>query len=450
MIARPPNWVRYFTEDLIKKAVHSDGLRELVKQADKEYVYWEKFKHYPIPEGFSPEEAWAYLKFSRMSNAEITPVRGSNNQNFRFTITKSMYQKLSLIDSNTSGFLSSTTEKPTATQKSQMIINSLTEEAIASSQIEGANTSRKIAKEMLLSQRKARNRDEQMIINNYQVMQRLMDWKDLKLNLNILLDIQKNITAGTLENDADSGRLRIDSDGINIVNRLTGEIVYTPPTGNIMEKELEKFIIFANSDELEEEFIHPVIKASILHFWLAYLHPFVDGNGRTARALFYWYLLRKNYWLFQYLSVSRIIKKSKIQYDNSYLYAEHDENDLTYFLSYSLKAIVLSIKEFIAHYETKLEKEKIIQKIAGQLGEYNERQASLLQELNANRDKTIDITTYKTINRLSYETARSDLMFLVKKQLLDKIHSGKKFIFIPNTVSIAKLFQTKVENQVTI
>ena len=443
MLSRPPNWMQYFTEGLIKKAVNSDGLRELMKQADKEYVYWEKFQHLPKPEGFSSQEAWAYLKFSRMSNADITPIRDMKLQNFKFTITKSMHQKLSLIDSNTSGFLTSASEKPTPLQKNQMIISSLTEEAIASSQIEGANTSRKVAKEMLLSQRKARSKDEQMIINNYQVMQRLMDWKDLKINLNILLDIQKNITAGTLENESDSGRLRYDSDGINVVNKLTGETVYTPPKAEVMKKELERFITFANTDESEEEFIHPVIKAGILHFWLAYLHPFVDGNGRTARALFYWYLLRKNYWMFQYLSVSRIIKKSKIQYDNSYLYAEYDENDLTYFLSYSLKAIVLSIKEFITHYQSKLEKEKIIQKLAGQLGEFNERQVSLLQDLNTNRDKTIEITTYKSKNRLSYETARSDLMFLVKKQLLDKIHSGKKYVFIPNTVSIAKLFQIK-------
>lgn len=44
---------------------------------------------------------------------------------------------------------------------------------------------------------------------------------------------------------------------------------------------------------------------------IAYMHPFVDGNGRTARALFYWYMLKSGYWLTEYLSISRVIAKSK-------------------------------------------------------------------------------------------------------------------------------------------
>ncbi len=351
-----------------------------------------------------------------------------------------MYQKVSMIDSNTSGFLTADVDKPTSIQKSQLILSGLTEEAIASSQIEGANTSRKVAKEMLLSQRKARTRDEQMIINNYQVMQRLLDWKDLPLSLDILLAIQKNITTNTLEDENDSGRFRTDDDGISVMNRLTGEIVFTPPNAKFVENELRKLIQYADTDESEDEFIHPVIKASILHFWLAYLHPFVDGNGRTARAVFYWYMLRKNYWMFQYLSVSRVIKKNKVQYDNSFLYSEFDENDLTYFLSYKLKAIVVSIKDFLNYYHEKLEEEKVIQKIAGELGEFNGRQVSILQDLNHNKQDTIDITIYKSKNRISYETARTDLAHLVKKKLLDKIHSGRKFVYIANTIEIRKLF----------
>lgn len=442
MIQKPPNWIKNFTPELIKKALISEQLRTLVKEANKEYIYWEKFKYHKIPNGFSLEEAWAFLKFSRSSNAETSPVIGINNRNFTFTVTKNMYQKLSLIDSNTSGFLTADVKKPTNIQKSQLILSGLTEEAIASSQIEGANTSRKVAKEMLLSQRKARTRDEQMIINNYQVMQRLLEWKDLPLSTDILLAIQKNITTNTLENENDSGRFRADNDGINVVNSLTSEIVFTPPNAKFVENELKKLIQYANNNESEDEFIHPVIKASILHFWLAYLHPFVDGNGRTARAIFYWYMLRKNYWLFQYLSVSRVIKRSKIQYDNSFLYSEFDENDLTYFLSYKLKAIVLSIKEFINYYHEKLEKEKIIQKIAGDLGEFNARQISTLQDLNQNKENTINIATYKSKNRISYETARTDLAHLVKKNLLDKIVSGKKFVYVPNTLEIKKLFNT--------
>ncbi len=446
MIQKPPNWRKNFSPELFEKAFKSDDLKSLLKKADQEYAYWDKFRYYSMPKDINAEEAWSFLKFSRMSIAETTPLKDINGSKFMLTLTKNMYQKLSLIDSNTSGFLSSEVEKPTNIQKSQLIISGLTEEAIASSQIEGANTSRKVAKEMLLSQRKARTKDEQMIINNYQVMQRLMDWKDLQLSLDILLEMQRNITIGTLEDKKDAGRLRKDEDEIAVINRMSGETVFTPPNASFVASELQRLIDYANTDESEDEFIHPVIKASILHFWLAYLHPFVDGNGRTARALFYWYMLKKQYWMFQYLSVSRIIRKSKTQYDNSFLYSEYDDNDMSYFLVYNLKAIVSSIKEFIMHYQNKLQEEKIIQRIAGELGEFNARQVSLMQELHTNKNTTVDINIYKSKNRISYETARSDLLYLVNKNLLDKIHSGRKFVFIPNTATIKNLLENTVKN----
>ncbi|MEK7502587.1 MAG: Fic family protein [Patescibacteria group bacterium] len=442
MIKRPPNWLKNFSGELFKKAISSTELRALIKQAEKDYVYWDTFKHYKMPDGFTPEEAWTYLKFSRNSNSETTPVKANDDKFFGFTITKNMHKKLSFIDSNTSGFLISDADKPSNSQRGKLIISGFTEEAIASSQIEGANTSRRVAKEMLLTNRKARTRDEQMIINNYQVMQRLLDWKDLELTKDMLIEIQKNITTGTLDNEADSGRFRTDEDDIGVVSRLTGETVFTPPKADFVSTELEKMVVYANSSESEDEFVYPVIKASILHFWLAYLHPFVDGNGRTARAIFYWYMLRNNYWMFQYLSVSRIIKRSKTQYDNSYLHSEYDDNDMTYFLNYKLQAITLSIKEFVNHYQQKLEKDKVIQKIAGKLGEFNGRQIDLLQDMDTNKDKVVDIASYKANYRISYETARSDLGFLVEKNLLDRVLSGKKFIYIPNTVEVRKLLET--------
>ena len=74
-------------------------------------------------------------------------------------------------------------------------------------------------------------------------------------------------------------------------------------------------------------FIHPIVKGIIIHFLIAFIHPFVDGNGRTASAIFYWYMLRKGYWLTEYLSISRIISRSKRQYEKAYLYTECDGNE---------------------------------------------------------------------------------------------------------------------------
>lgn len=447
IIKKPPDWTKYFSTNLIQKGLNSSELLQLVKKAEREYAYWDQFKYYPPPSDFSIEESWAYLKFTRISNRERTSIKAVDSQFFTFTTTKTIYQKLSYIDSNTSGFIGANWRKPTENQKNQLIISGLSEEAIASSQIEGANTSRKVAKEMILSKRKPRTRDEQMIINNYQVMQRLLDWKDFDLNIDILLEIQKNITTGSLADESDAGRLRQDEDNIAVVDSLSGEAVFTPPSSEVMQNELKEFIKYANSDASEEEFIHPVVKACILHFWLAYLHPFVDGNGRTARAVFYWYLIRNNYWMFQYLSVSRVIKTSKKQYDNSFIYSELDNNDLTYFLSYMVKTIMQSIEDFIVHYNKKIQEDHISERIANILKDFNERQISLLQHLNDHKNETIDINTHQSRHRVAYQTARTDILGLTERGFLTQMINGKKYEYIPNTRAIKELF-SKIKPQV--
>lgn len=440
MIKRPPYWRKQFTPRLFQSVGKSQEMSRFIKHVNAEYVYWEKFQYLKIPKGFTKEEAWAYLKFSRITSADVIPIKAKDGSQFTYYLTKSMYQKISFIDSNTSGLLSDV-ENTSRTKMNELLISGLSEEAIASSQIEGANTSRKVAKKMLFSQRKAKNRSEQMIINNYQVMQRLQEWKDLEISIEMIKEIQKNITLNTLDDKLDEGRFREDSDNIAIVDKLTGEIVFTPPKSIFVIKELQRFVEFANSKDNQEDYIHPVIKASILHFWLAYLHPFADGNGRTARAIFYWFLLKNNYWLFQYLSVSRIIKRSKKQYDDSFAYAEVDENDFSYFLNYQLRAVELSIKEFISHYQKKLSNEKQVIKIVEKLGNLNSRQINLLQELNTDKDTQIDITIHKTKFQISYETARSDLKYLEQKDFLKVIRVKNKFIYIPNTIKIKSLFE---------
>ncbi len=442
MIVKPPEWKKKLSANLLKRGLESVELQKLTKHAEKEYVSWDKFKHYTPPKKFSIEEAWAYLKFSRLSNREQAPTRDKNGRHFAFTQTKTMYQQLSHIDSNTSGLLRSSLEKPTEVQKNQLILSGLSEEAIASSQIEGASTSRKVAKQMILSQRKPRTRSEQMIINNYQVMQRLMDWKDLSLTKKMLLEIQKNITTNTLEDEKDSGKFRTDEDDIHIVDSITGTIAFTPPDRKTFLKELNRLIVFANTDEKEDEFLHPVIKASILHFWLAYLHPFVDGNGRASRALFYWYLLKKNYWLFQYLSVSRAIKMSRVQYDQAFLKTELDDNDLTYFIIYKLKAIEKAINAFISHFQKKLAEYERNAILSKQLKDLNERQIALLYSLAKNQEKAVDIKTHMTKNQIAYQTARADLIKLSVKGLLTQLADGKKYIYVPNITAIKKLLST--------
>jgi Fic family protein len=312
--------------------------------------------------------------------------------------------------------------------KNRYLVGSIMEEAIASSQLEGAATTREVAKEMLRRNRKPRNQSEQMIVNNYQTIQFILSQKDQRLTPDLLCQIQARMTQGTLAEIEQEGRFRLNDD-VRVTDYTTGEIVHIPPTHQYLGCLLEWFCAFANEEmptrtDAPGTFIHPIVRASMLHFFIGYIHPFVDGNGRTARAVFYWYLLRKGYWLLEYMSISRIIHKSMTQYAKAYLFTENDENDLTYFINYQVKTLDLAFTSLQQYIAQKTAEKKQFRSFR-QLNDLNERQIMLVQELVSNPDSIWTIREVQNRFGLVYETARTDLMHLEKLGLLTKRREGK-------------------------
>lgn len=438
MLEKPPKWQDRLNVEIIQKGIESEEIQAILRKAQEQYVYWDKFKYYPLPHSFSPEDAWMLLKFTQRSTQELTPVRDTKGVPFKFSLTKSLYKKLNYIDIHTAGFIRTLAKKPDASQSEKLLISGLSEEAIASSQIEGASTTRKVAKEMLLSGRKPKNESEQMIINNYQAMKRLDELKEFELSEELLLEIQSIITRKTLP-DSECGRFRREDEDIVVHDGLTGEIAHTPISHENIQTELRRLIVYANSSEAESDFIHPVVKATILHFWLSYIHPFVDGNGRTARAIFYWYLMKNDYWLFQYLSVSRIIRKNRKNYDLAFLYTENDDNDLTYFLIYIVDSVCTSIEEMKEYYEAQIRKETKYKALAKQIEGLNERQIALITYLLKHPDDEVEIKLHQRKHGVAYETARQDLILLAQKGYLAETVKGKKSVFLANSAKIKGL-----------
>ena len=441
MFEKPPKWQNLITSNLIERINGSKEIEEILSKARKEYVYWDKFKYYPFPNNISPEEAWAFLKLTRSSN-EKTPIKSILGGNFSYSLTKNLYQKLNFIDTHGAGLLKSFKDRPSNAQASKYIISSLTEEAIASSQIEGADTTHKIAKEMILSQRKPRNKSEQMIVNNYLAMQKMEEWKDLDLTEQMLLDLQNILIDQTVDDISIIGRFRKDEDEIVVHDQITGEIAHIPPKEESMLSELKMLIKYANTQQDdEEEFTHPVIKATILHFWFAYLHPFADGNGRSSRAIFYWYLLKNNYWLIEYVSVSRAIKQSRKAYDNAFLYSENDDNDITYFLLYIAETFKKSILQFMEHFKRKMQEASELKKTTSVLGKFNVRQVVLLRYFLAHGDEYTDVITHQNKHGISRPSAYNDLRFLVKGGYITETRKGRRFVYMPNISKIKELLK---------
>lgn len=388
------------------------------------YLYWDKVKYQETPTNIRKEDLWAAVKLSRSIHARRI---GFGKYSFTYNTTDNIQKNLHEFDLNIGGQSGSKGIIPEEDKK-RYLISSVMEEAIASSQIEGAVTTRKKAKEMLRKNTKPRTKSEQMIMNNYITIRRITEIQNEDLTVQKLLEIHKLITSQTLDNEIDEGQFR-ESNEINVVDVTDGEIVHIPPDYKEINGLIEEFCRFFN-DKNDKRFIHPIIKGCVIHFLIGFIHPFVDGNGRTARALFYWYLLSKGYWLTEYLSISRLIIKSKVQYALAYLYCEKDSLDLTYFINYQLKTMSLAYDSLREYIQRKINEKKRLtefQRIDG----INERQAYVIKWLYEEADLIFSIKEIETRFSVSNQTARTDLLKLAEFGFLDEIKiNDKKKAFI--------------------
>jgi Fic family protein len=425
---KAPNWREIYKNLSSAKHIEvSIGLRGKVDKVNSEYLYWDKVKYLSVGEDVKPEEFWAIIKNTRRGSIQGLPFTDIKHHIFTYWMPSTSQKYLHLIDRGMEKVLKGQTAK-------EYQLRSIMEEAIASSQIEGAATTRAVAKEMLRSGRKARDYGEKMILNNYKTIIKLKEFTDQPLSAEIIKAIHLNITENTLEDPLWEGTFRDDENAKEEdkmkVYAPDKTILHTPPTSSEIESRVNFMCQFANEED-ENNFIHPVIKAIILHFWLAYVHPFMDGNGRTARALFYWYMLRHDYPLIEYLSISSVINKKRTQYLKAFLYSEMDENDLTYFIKFHLNAIQEALDEVVEYIKRKKREAALVDHLYAKFPTLNHRQWPIVISALEKPTETYTIEKHMNTHGTARQTARTDLLELNELGLLDMRKEGRRFVFIP-------------------
>jgi len=395
------------------------------------YYHWDKLRHLKPPHSLSTEEWWIAIKSARKALYRPIPHTAKNGEHFMYAQPDVVQRLLHQITRDASGVIQSSEAVTNPQTRDTYLINSLIEEAITSSQLEGASTTRKVAKEMIRQSRKPKDNSERMIVNNYHAMQFINEMKDEKLTPSMVFELHRIVSEGTLENPDAVGKLRTSND-IYVGDARDATKLHIPPKAEELERRLENMCNFAN-DSNASGFVHPVIKAIILHFILAYDHPFEDGNGRTARALFYWCMLNQGYWLIEYISISRIIKEAPAKYSRSYLYTETDNNDVTYFIIYQLEVVVRAINGLFIYLDKKSKEirsvEKILKKSPQLRNVLNHRQIALLNRALKKPNSTYYVESHRSSHNVTYQTARTDLIKLEELGLLEKIKIGKAFSY---------------------
>lgn len=397
------------------------------------YRHWDTFRHAPPLTAFTAEQQWLAVKLARQALHRRLPLVDSLGVPFRFTLPNVALEYLHRIDLDAAGAIRGASQVTDPATRDTYLFRSLVEEAITSSQLEGASTTRKVAKEMIQEGRAPRDRSERMIFNNFRAMELVREIKGAPLTPEIVIRLQRELTADTLDDPSAAGRLRVAEDAI-VISDETGTILHTPPPAHQLEERMRAMCAFANADG-GGEFMPPAVRAILLHFWLAYDHPFVDGNGRTARALFYWSMAHQGYWLCEYVSISRILHQARSAYSRAYLYSESDENDATYFLLYQLRVLCRAIDDLHAFLARKTDQlratEELVRRAKAVKGALNPRQLALLHHALRNPAAAYTIQSHRRSHGVTYETARTDLLGLERKKLLTKVRGGRLFRFYP-------------------
>lgn len=394
------------------------------------YHHWDKLLHLAPPEGLDHEQWWLGLKLGRQSLRRPTPLVDRDGKHFGFATPDEVQELLHRIDQEASGQVSFAEAVTTPGLRDRYVVSSLIEEAITSSQLEGASTTRKVAKEMLRTGRPPKDRSEQMIANNYRAMRLVGDIKGQVLTPELVCGLHRIVTEGALDNPDAAGRLqRPEEERVNVYDEQAA-LLHRPPDAAELPQRLSAMCDFANGGT-SSGFVHPVVRAVILHFWIGYEHYFEDGNGRTARAVFYWSLLSQGYWLAEFLTISSILKKAPSKYARSFLYTETDDNDLTYFVIYQLRVIQRAIEELQAYLRRKMNEVRSAESLLKHSMRLNHRQLALISHVIRNPDATYTIESHRSSHGVVYQTARSDLLEMVDLKLLEQGKIGRAFVFTP-------------------
>ena len=415
-IERPPHIDK---EELLSAMLRSESIQigNMVDKINETFEYWDSIKYKKCPSGCTPQQLWTFVKAARLrSSITIWDKYGVS-----LSLTNSMQKMCYQFDMYLSG--SKGNNSPIdANNKEHYLVSSLMEEAIFSSQMEGAATTRKVAKEMLRKKMIPRDKSQQMIHNNYQTIQYIVEHKDEPLTEELLLQVHRRMTINTMDNPEDAGHFR-SNDDVVVENGITHETVHTPPSYKEIPQFIKDLCVFFN-EENPRQFIHPIIRGIVIHFMISFVHPFADGNGRTARAMFFWYMLRQGYWLTEYLSISRVIAKSKKAYEKAFLYTEADGMDIGYFVAYNLKVLEQSFQQ-LQDYIKRKQEEKKAASLFLRLGNFNERQAQIIKLFADDPNALITIKDLEIRFGVSPTTAKTDIIGLLEKELVAEIPLNK-------------------------
>lgn len=430
----PPAWWPPQEEEERFARERSPELEAALQRADtaRGYLHWADFKHLPAPAGWSQEGLWALVKSRRWGAFEnLEPLQGRHGARMFLNASRPLAAALHRIDTRQNLWRAVHRGPGSPQADIGYRLMAAIEEAHHSSAIEGAVTTRRQSKDLILSGRAPRDNSERMVWNNFQAIERLEAWASRPLSVDLVGEVHSVITDGTLESAADVGHVRQD-DEVRILDQGTNEVVWTPPPASELPQRLAHLCTFANRPLSDEQFVHPLVRAILVHHQLAYDHPFGDGNGRTARALFVWSALRSGYHWFRSLSISRAVNRARQRYYRAFREVQTDEqdaHDVTYFVRQQIRCIEQETEHLARFLEERIALEGWLESKRASTKGLNARQLALVDHALQHPETVFTAREHRQYHRITQPTAWKDLTNLVERGLLLEGKQGRKSLY---------------------
>ncbi len=432
---KPPDWHQEFQRapaTLLAALAGPTGeaIRRLGDNRHR-YLHWHEFRRREFPSNLTPKQAWVILKMQRAALARHLPLLAADGTPVHVVVSDPLRAALRRIDVH-QALKDAGLPAGTGPESETFTRRAIIEEALASSRLEGARTTRAVGRELLRSGRPPRNRSERMILNNYRALQHLEDWIDRPLTPELLCEIQAVVTEGTLDDPAkDWGRIRRDND-VRVWDPSRGEVVHQPPDHRELPERVDRLCAFANAPDEDEAFLHPVVRAALLHHQLAHDHPFGDGNGRTARWLFLWFLVRRSeYRWFRFMRISRQIEERRPGYYLAFQQVATDGFDATYFVRHQVRCIELELRSLARFLNRRRDQHETIRRRLRIEDRLNVRQVALFDHLSRHPDAVYTQRDHARYHGVTQVTAGRDLNHLAQLGLLERERLAEGFVYRP-------------------
>ncbi len=353
--------------------------------------------------------------------------------NTKFTITNKILRNIGIIDASREVILNAPLIPSWEAKFKKEAIERTVHHG---THLEGNKLSEDEVKDVLEGQEVlARDRDIQEVLNYRNVLKfidsittQIRPGKPYILTMETIIEVHRLTTDRIVPPDY-SGKFR--SRQVVLKNSLTGQISYTPPPAAEASYLVEDLIEWINSDESKE--LHPVLKAGIIHYELARIHPFVEGNGRTARAVatlvmsLEGYDIRKLFSLEEYFDNNPQGYYEVLQLVSNQLVMDNHERDLTPWLEYFVEGVAIELNK-IKERVRRISMDSHVKDKLGEQLELTERQMMLMEYLH--RHKSMMNKDFRKIfPDFSDDTVLRELRFLKKKGLIKKAGGTKKAVY---------------------